>query len=71
MRFTAHARRRLKQRGIGKNQVERVASNPHTTYHDKHDHPCFVGLDGGRNLKVVVAADDPELVITAYFLEED
>ena len=67
MNLTQHAAKRLAERGISLKDVEFVCANPDVTYHDKTGKPCFVAAVGGRNLKVVVAPDDPEVVITAFY----
>lgn len=70
MRLSSHARKRLAERGISQTEVEWVCQNAHTAYHGPDGKPCFVGDVRGQRLKVVVAPDDPTLVITAHFQEE-
>jgi hypothetical protein len=47
-------------------EVEQAVRQAHTRYDSSDGKPCFVGEVNGRNIKVVVAPDDEDLVITAY-----
>jgi hypothetical protein len=57
----------MEWRNISLAEVEAACDHHHTAYDGPDGKPCYVGDVDGRNLKVVVAPDDPELVITAYF----
>jgi len=53
--YTAHARKRMKQRGISKNEVEYCIENHTIEYPDKKGNPIYtVHTPGNRYIKVVV-----------------
>lgn len=65
--YTLHARDRMKQRRITKDEVRNCIDNYHTTYQDARGNSIYKAhLPSGRNIKVVVAAGSSEskLVIT-------
>jgi hypothetical protein len=65
VRLSHHAQKRMAQRGITLEEIERVLQDPHTTYDDVDGKPCYVGDVDGRRIKVVVAPDDRNFVVTA------
>lgn len=67
MRFTHHARNKMRQRGISPADVRVALANPHETRQDDRGNPVIAGVVEGRPLVVVLAADDPGLVITVYW----
>lgn len=42
----------------------------HTTFTDKGGNPCYIGDVDGRRIKVVVAADDSDFIITVIDLDD-
>lgn len=64
LRYSNHAKKRLAQRRVTSDEVETVLSDPHVTYTDPKGNPCYVRDVNGKSIRVVVAADDPEFVIT-------
>ena len=67
LRYTRHARDRMKQRGITEEEVEYCLNNYHTSYTDSAGNPIYkADLPDGRNIKVVVKAElaDPRVIIT-------
>jgi hypothetical protein len=64
VRLSAHAQRRLSERGITTDEVETVHAKPHTTYADPDGKPCRIGDVGGRTIRIVLAPDDEEFVVT-------
>jgi Domain of unknown function (DUF4258) len=66
MRFTHHARNRMRHYGISPAEVRVVLADPIDTRQDWRGNPKVTGAVGGRSVVVVLAADDPGLVITLY-----
>lgn len=54
----------MNERHITWAEVEAVHRSPHTTYDDPDGKPCRVGEVNGRTIKLVLAPDDEDLVIT-------
>ena len=68
IRYDEHAEFQLTRRGIDKILVEETIRNPDTTETDGHRLSYLKCLPGRHvMLRVVVAQNDPEFVITAYF----
>ena len=65
VRLSQHAARRCAERGISLRDVEQVHRAPHTTYSDPDGKPCRVGDVNGRTIRIVLAPDDEDFVITA------
>jgi hypothetical protein len=63
--LSQHARQRLSQRGITVAEIEQVHRAPHTTYHDPDGKPCRVGDVNGKTIRIVLAPDDENFVVTA------
>ncbi len=67
LRYTRHARDRMKQRGITEEDIEYCLNNYHTAYTDSSGNPIYkTDLPDGRKIKVVVKAKsgDPKVIIT-------
>jgi hypothetical protein len=67
IKYTRHAKDRMKERGIAEEEVEYCIENYQTCYLDKAGNPIYkADLSGGRHIKVVVKANsvDPVIVIT-------
>ena len=69
LRKSAHAQQRMTERGIPDEAIARVVDDPEVTFSDKKGNPCFVRHVDGRRIKVVIAADDAEFVITVIDLD--
>ena len=69
MRFSRHARQRMIERSVTESEATGVANNQDVTFTDKKGNPCYVREVGNRRIKVVVAADDREFVITVVDLD--
>jgi uncharacterized protein DUF4258 len=69
MRPSQHARQRMAERGITPADIASVLAGPEVTFTDTKGNPCFVREVAGRRIKVVVAADDAEFVITVVDLD--
>lgn len=70
MRYSRHARVRMAERSISEDEVLQVTRDPQVTFTDQKGNPCYVRQIGGRRLKVVVALDDDQFVITAIDLDD-
>ena len=71
MRYTNHARLRMTERGITTGDVEAAVSRP-VGDPDAGSFGSIVTTGeapGGRRLKVVRSAADPELVISLYWVD--
>lgn len=66
MRFTRHARQRLKLYGVTRDQAEAVAASGALTGHDARGNPRHTGAVEARTIVVVIALDNPDLIITLY-----
>jgi hypothetical protein len=67
IKYTRHAKRRMKERKITEADVEYCLEKYHTCYPDKAGNPIYkADLADGRHIKVVVKpnAVDPIVVIT-------
>ena len=67
LRYTIHAKERMKQRGITEEEVEYCLNNYHTSYTDPKGNPIYrADLADGRRIKVVIRAKsvEPKVIIT-------
>lgn len=64
LRPSRHATQRMLERRITWAEVQAVHRSPHTTYDDPDGKPCRVGTVNGKTIKLVLAPDDENLVIT-------
>ena len=63
--YTMHARKQMHDRAISEAEVESCWSDHHTTYTDKKGNQNYIADVNNRRIKVVVAKDNPNLIITA------
>lgn len=59
----------MRERGVSRADVISVLTDHEVTFPDPKGNPCYVKEINGRRIKVVVAADDPEFVITVVDLD--
>lgn len=64
LKYSTHARKRMRQRRISETEVEGCLQNQEILYLDKKGNPKYTSYIGGRCIKVVVAKDNPKYVIT-------
>ena len=69
MRCSGHARQRAVERDITRDQIAAVLDAPDVSFNDRRGNPCYIREIDGRRIKVVVAADDTEFVITVIDLD--
>ena len=66
MRFTHHARNRMRLYRIAPTQAARIARWGEDDGADARGNHFRVGWIDGRLIRVVIALDNPDLVITLY-----
>jgi hypothetical protein len=69
MRFSAHARERMRERNVTEDEVSAVLNEHDVRFADRKGNPCYVRQLGDRRVKVVVAQDDTNFVITVIDLD--
>lgn len=69
LRPSVHASQRMAERGISLGDIRHVISDHEVSWRDKKGNPCFVREIDGRRIKVVIAADDAEFIITVIDLD--
>lgn len=66
MEFSHHAKNKLRQNRWSQAEAISVILNPVKVDADEFCNPRYLGLIRGSYARVVVAADDPNLVITVH-----
>ena len=66
MRFTRHAKNRMRQIGITPAQATVIARWGEPDGFDARGNRRRIGYVGDRRIRVVVALDDPDVVITLF-----
>lgn len=66
MRFTRHARQRLKLYRVTRDQAQAIAASGALAGHDAKGNPLRTGAVDARTIVVVIALDNPDLIITLY-----
>lgn len=66
MRFTRHARQRLKLYRVTRDQAEVIAGSGALADPDARGNPRRTGAIDSRTIVVVIALDNPDLIITLY-----
>ncbi len=66
MRYTRHAKNQARRLGMSDADVERVVASPLYADADEDGKPRFVGDVRGVRVRVVVALDEPDLVVTIH-----
>ena len=66
MRFTHHAKNNLRQNRWSQQEALSVILNPVQVDVDERCNPRYLGYIRGDLARVVVAADDPNVVITVH-----
>jgi hypothetical protein len=67
MRLSRHARNEMRLYRIGPEDVKATMAKPASRELDDRGNPRLIGKTGdGRPILVVVAADDPDFVITVF-----
>lgn len=66
MRYTLHAKNRLHGLRMSDADVERIVAMPLFADTDEEGRPRFVGEARGVRVRVVIALDEPDLVVTIH-----
>jgi hypothetical protein len=66
MRLSRHAKNELRRLGATRQEVESVVRSPLGKDIEWRGNPRYLGVIAGRLVRVVVAQDDPDVVITVY-----
>ena len=64
LRLSIHAEQRRVERGIALGEIRHTVANHDVSSPDRKGNRCFVCEINGRRIKVVIAADDPDFVIS-------
>jgi hypothetical protein len=64
--LTRHAKNRARWIGITRSEIEEVVENPIRVDRDDRGRPRYLGEIDGRRIRVVVAADDPDVIVTLH-----
>jgi len=63
--YSKHAKEQMRERSITEAEIEACLENADTQFADKKGNPIFrVKLPNGRGIKVIVAKDNPQFIIT-------
>lgn len=66
MEFTRHARQRLKLYRVTREQAAAIVANGQADDRDERGNPRYQADVAGRRIRVIVALDNPSLIITLY-----
>jgi hypothetical protein len=66
VRFSHHAKNNLRLYKVTAQEVESVVGNPFGKESDERGNPRYLGLIANRRYVVVVALDEPSLIITHF-----
>jgi hypothetical protein len=56
----------MRRLGLADADVDWILANPDRHDRDRDDRPRYIGRVAGKRVRVVLAADDPELVVTVH-----
>lgn len=66
MRLTRHAKNGLRRVGGTLEDAERVIANPVEVDRDDRGKPRYTGEIRGARVRIVVALDEPDLIVTIH-----
>jgi hypothetical protein len=66
MRMTRHAKNRARRLNVSLVEVEQVIANPLSVDYDDDGKPLYSGLLRGSLVRIVVALDEPGLIVTIH-----
>jgi hypothetical protein len=66
VRFTRHAKNRARDIGASVADAEELMANPEHVDLDPHGNWRYVGHIRGERVRVVVALDEPDLIVTIH-----
>jgi hypothetical protein len=63
--YSKHAIYQMRRRSISKNEIIECIENYDTRFTDKKGNPVYrARLESGRGIKVVIAKDEPDFIVT-------
>jgi hypothetical protein len=66
MRLSRHAKNRARRLRASVTEVEAVIAQPLRVEVEEEGKPCYIGYIRGIHVRVVVALDEPDLVVTIH-----
>jgi mRNA-degrading endonuclease RelE of RelBE toxin-antitoxin system len=66
VRFTRHAKNRAREIGATVADAERLIEDPEQVDFDRHGNWRYVGRIRGEQVRIVVALDEPDLIVTIH-----
>jgi hypothetical protein len=66
MRFSRHARNAMRLYRVGPTDVDAILANPVETGQDGRGNRVVIGYFGQRRVRIVIAANEPDFVITVH-----
>jgi hypothetical protein len=66
VRFTRHAKNKLRGYGLATVDAEQVVARPIRVIHEADGKPSHIGAIEGADYKVVLALDAADLIVTIY-----
>jgi hypothetical protein len=64
--YSRHSKNRMRWMGLTPGAVEQVLATPESTDQDADGRPRYTGTVRGQRVRVVVALDDPNFVVTVH-----
>lgn len=66
MRFSRHAKNKARGLGVDVTDAEAVVAQPFEVDYDEDGKPRYTGEIRGVRVRVVVALDEPDLIVTIH-----
>jgi hypothetical protein len=66
VRFTRHAKNSLRQLSLSQSEIEAIVLNPRRVRKGRDGKPQYEGAAQGIWLRVVVALDEPDVIVTIH-----
>ena len=66
LRLSRHARNAMRLYRVGRTDVDAILANPVETGQDGRGNLVVIGYLGRRRIRIVIAADEPDFVITVH-----
>jgi hypothetical protein len=66
MRFSRHAKNWARRFKVNVDEAEAVIAHPLSTGSDDDGKPQYIGYIRGIRVRIVVALDDPDLIVTIH-----
>jgi len=66
LEFSRHAKNRMRRLRVSSSEIERIVSGHRPYDLDPAGRPRYLGVVGGRTVRVVLAVDRPNLVVSLH-----